>query len=172
MLSSTESPYNVSDLYQRYLRWWLGSSPHTWFLTTSNIHNNGNYAFRWRHNDRDSVSNHQPHDCLLNHLFRRRSKKTSKLRFTGLCAGNSPGTVNSPHQWPVTRKMFPFDDVIMGPVIRAQYVMFNLINPLAYDYTIWCHKLDQHWQQGVIWTWHFWLLISETTGTFLHGSMS
>ena len=39
---------------------------------------------RWRHNGRDSVSNHQPHDCLLNRLFRRRSKKTSKLRVTGL----------------------------------------------------------------------------------------
>ena len=38
------------------------------------------------------VSNHQPHDCLLNLLFRRRSKKTSKLRVTGLCAWNSPGT--------------------------------------------------------------------------------
>ena len=33
------------------------------------------------------VSNHQHHDCLLNRLFRRRSKKTSKLRVTGLCAG-------------------------------------------------------------------------------------
>ena len=42
------------------------------------------------HNGRDSVSNHQPHDCLLNRLSRRRSKKTSKLRVTGLCAGNSP----------------------------------------------------------------------------------
>ena len=29
----------------------------------------------WRHNDRDGVSNHQPHDCLLNCLFRRRSRK-------------------------------------------------------------------------------------------------
>ena len=36
--------------------------------------------------------------CLLNRLFRRRSKKTSKLRVTGLCAGNSPGLVNSPAQ--------------------------------------------------------------------------
>ena len=70
-------------------------------------------ALRWRHNWRDNVSNHQPHDCLLNRLFRRRSKKTSKLRVTGLCAGNSPGPVNSPHKGPVTRKMFPFDDVIM-----------------------------------------------------------
>ena len=50
------------------------------------------YALQWRHNGCDSVSNHQPHDCLLNRLFRRRSKKTSKLRVTGLCAGNSPGT--------------------------------------------------------------------------------
>ena len=53
---------------------------------------------RWRHNGRDSVSNHQPHDCLLNRLFRRRSKKTSKLRITGLCAGNSPGTGEFPVQ--------------------------------------------------------------------------
>ena len=67
----------------------------------------------WRHNDHYSVSNHQPHGCFLNRLFRRRWKKTSKLRVTGLCVGNSPGPVNSPHKGPVTRKMFPFDDVIM-----------------------------------------------------------
>ena len=45
-----------------------------------------------------SVSNHQPHDCLLNRLFRRRSKKTSKLRVTGLCVGNSSGTGEFPAQ--------------------------------------------------------------------------
>ena len=27
--------------------------------------------------------------------------------------GNHRGPVNSPHKWPITRKMFPFDDVIM-----------------------------------------------------------
>ena len=72
------------------------------------------HPLRWRHNGRDSVSHHQPHDCLLNRLFRHRSKKTSKLRVTGLCAGNLPGPVNSPHKWPVTRKMFPLDDVIIS----------------------------------------------------------
>ena len=46
----------------------------------------------WRHNGRDGVSNHQPHDYLLIRIFRRRSKKTSKLRVTGLCAVNSPVT--------------------------------------------------------------------------------
>ena len=33
-----------------------------------------------------------------NRLFRRRSKKTSKLRVTGLCAGNLPGTDEFPAQ--------------------------------------------------------------------------
>ena len=47
---------------------------------------------------RDGVSNHQPHDCLLNGLFRRRSKKTSKLRVTGLFEGNSPVTGEFPAQ--------------------------------------------------------------------------
>ena len=55
-----------------------------------------NISLRWRHNGRDCVSNHQPHHCLLSRLFRRRSKKTSKLRVTGLCAGNSPGTGEFP----------------------------------------------------------------------------
>ena len=52
----------------------------------------------WRHNGNSSVSNHQPHDCSLNRLFRRKSKKTSKLRVTGLCAGNSPGTGEFPRR--------------------------------------------------------------------------
>ena len=43
----------------------------------------------------------------LSWLFRHRLKKTSKLRVTGLCEGNSPVT------GPVTRKVFSFDDVIM-----------------------------------------------------------
>ena len=54
-------------------------------------------ALRWRHG-RDCVSNHQPHNCLLNRLFRRSTKKTPKLRVTGLCAGNSPGTGEFPAQ--------------------------------------------------------------------------
>ena len=61
--------------------------PYTWSTSS-----------QWRHNGRDSVSNHQPHDCLLNRLFRHSSMKTSKLRVTGLCAGNSPGTGEFPAQ--------------------------------------------------------------------------
>ena len=51
---------------------------------------------QWRHNERDGVSNHQPHVCLLNRLFRRRPKKTSKLCVTALCEGNSPVTGEFP----------------------------------------------------------------------------
>ena len=144
------------------------------------------------------VSNHQPHDCLLSPLFKRRSKKTPKLCVTALCVGNSSVTsefpalrtsnaenvsiwwrlhvesepiypfhysdvimgvmasqitsltivystvysgsnqrklqssasltcvwrihwwpVNSPHKGPVTRKMFPFDDVIINPMLSV-----------------------------------------------------
>ena len=52
----------------------------------------------WRHNRRDGASNHQPHDCLFNRPFRRRSKKTSKLRVIDLCAGNSLVTGEFPAQ--------------------------------------------------------------------------
>ena len=79
------------------------------------------HTLHWRHNDHGGVSNHQPHGCLLSRLFRRRSKKTSKFRVTGLCAENSPVPVNSPHKGPVTRKMFPFDDVIMNRMRELKF---------------------------------------------------
>ena len=50
-------------------------------------------------NGRDGASNHRRLDCLLIRLFRHRSKKTSKLRVTGLCEGNSPVTGEYPSQW-------------------------------------------------------------------------
>ena len=103
------------------------------------------FPFKWRHNRRDGVLNYQPHHCLLNRLFRRRSKKTSKFRVTGLCAVNSPGTGEFPHKWPVTRKMFPFDDVIM-----LQASLRCLMQ---------CKTLEKYWQ---VWhTCYFWALRSS-----------
>ena len=61
-------------------------------------------SLRWRHNGRDAVSNHHPHDCLLNRLFRRKSKITSKLCVTGFVRGIHRWPVNSQHNRPVTRK--------------------------------------------------------------------
>ena len=77
-------------------------------------------SLHWRHSGCDGVSNHKPYDCLRNRLFRRKSKKTSKLCVTG--------PVDSPHKWPVTRKMFPFDDLIM--LSRPQCIKGSVVDVL------------------------------------------
>ena len=62
------------------------------------------------------------------------NQRKSKIRVTGLCAENSP--VNSPHKWPVTRKMFPFDDVIMDKVqiaVRTEVMCKVLCVPWGRD---------------------------------------
>ena len=66
-------------------------------------------SLQWRHNERDGVSNYLRLDCL----FRRRSKKTPKLRATILCKGESTGDRWFPSQRASNAEMFPFDDVIM-----------------------------------------------------------
>ena len=107
---------------------------------------------QWRHNDHDGVSNHQPHSCLRNRLFRRSSKKTSKLCVTGFCVGNSPKPVTSPHKGPVTRKMVPFDDVIMllrfPPIATgASHCSFRInCRPLAVK-----ESMTHQFQLYVIW---------------------
>ena len=68
------------------------------------------HTLQRRQSRRDCISKHRRLDCLLNRLFRRRSKKTSKL---AILKGIPRRPVNSPHKEPVTRKMFPLDDVIM-----------------------------------------------------------
>ena len=110
---------------------------------------------RWRHNDHAGVSNHQPHGCLLNRLFRHRSNKTSKLCVTGLWAGNSPGPVNSPHKGPVTRKMFPFDDVIM--TLKLMMVADEM--PSKSRQTISNHHTD--WDNGLHYSYYATSIIKQ-----------
>ena len=86
------------------------------------------FPLLWRHDGHDGVSYHQPHDCLKTFLFRRRSKKRSKLRVTSLYAGKSPATGEfpPPHKWPVTRKKFPLDDVIMLLILpNSNFLLCN-----------------------------------------------
>ena len=84
-------------------------------------------TLRWRHNVCDGVSNHQPHGCLLNSLFWRRSKKTSKFRVTGLCLGNSPWVGEFPAQMASNAEMFSFDDIIMQPMNIIQlHVLYHI----------------------------------------------
>ena len=93
---------------------------HTWDNKNASFQSylfgNGCYnviSLQWRHNGRDGVSNHQPHDCLLNRLLRRRWKRTWKLSATGLCVGNLPVTSEFPAQMASNAEIFPSDDVIL-----------------------------------------------------------
>ena len=64
----------------------------------------------WRHNGR---SNHQHaivYSTVNSRVDQRKHESSASLAFV---RGIHRGPVNSPHKWPVTRKMFPFDDVIM-----------------------------------------------------------
>ena len=46
----------------------------------------GHTTLQWGHNERDGVSNHKPHDCLLNRLLMRRWEKNIKApRHWPLC---------------------------------------------------------------------------------------
>ena len=70
-------------------------------------------SLHWCPNDHDGVSNHQPHGCLLNHLFRCRSK--TRLNSTQ-SVGNmppppslftptrSPDNAQKPQIWPISAK--------------------------------------------------------------------
>ena len=56
-------------------------------------------SLQWRNNELDGVSNHRSLGCLLNRLFRRRSKKKNQSS-ASLALVRRP--VDSPHKWPVT----------------------------------------------------------------------
>ena len=43
------------------------------------------WSLQLRHNERDGVSNHQPHDCLLNRLFKAQIKEN----------------IEAPRHWPL-----------------------------------------------------------------------
>ena len=136
------------------------------------LENGSHFAFasmssQWRHNEHDGISNHQCLDCLLNRLFRPRSKKTSKFCITGLCEGNSQ------HKGPVKRKMFPFDDFIMvltykesATQIYWPYMCENRhqVALAASDF-----KFIIHGQMANITTtswWAWWLLKSQASRLF------
>ena len=57
----------------------------------------------------------------------RKHQSSASLAFV---RGIHRGPVNSPHKWPVTRKMFPFDDVIMiSPCVCSATKMPNIKHP-------------------------------------------
>ena len=99
---------------------------------------------QWRHNGRDSVSNHQLHDWIVystvySDADQRKHESSVSLAFV---RGIHRGPVNSPHKWPVTRKMFPFDDVIMlySPgLLHCPLAMDQLCGGLTFYLSLSCY---------------------------------
>ena len=88
-------------------------------------------TLEWRQNGHDGVSNYQPNDCLLNNLCRHRSKKTFKLRVTGLCEGNSLVTGEFPAQG----------------VSNAENIFIWWRH---HDISLWCVSSDHRGIQGIV----------------------
>ena len=77
-----------------------------------------------RHNGRDAVPIHQPHECIFKRVYIQITSLTSVYSGTdqrkhqsslslAFVRGIHRWPMNSPHKGPVTRKLFLFDDVIM-----------------------------------------------------------
>ena len=52
------------------------------------------------------------------------------------------GPVNSPHKWPVTRKMFPFDDVIMTVLHLVVQHRTSPASLWRIQLFVWAHNKD------------------------------
>ena len=88
---------------------------------------------QWRYNGHDGVSNHQPYHCLLNRLFSADQRNIKAPRYWPFVRGIHRRPVNSPHKWPVTRKMFSFDDVIMSLHGHHADMYFVLFKPQLFQ---------------------------------------
>ena len=80
-------------------------------------------SLQWHNNVRDGVSNHRHLDCLLNRLFRKTvcSRKHQSSTSLAFVRGIHRWPVDSLHKGPVTRKFFPFDDIIMLLSVNWNY---------------------------------------------------
>ena len=100
--------------------------------------------FQWCRNERNGVSNHRRLGCLLKHLFRRRLKKTPKLRVIGLCEGTAPVTAGFPSEMANNAETISIYDVIMRyllPYWRVRIIMVLTLN----DETYVCAPLMVSW---------------------------
>ena len=100
--------------HHRFRLWRIACSVRRHYL-------NHRWSLQWCDNERDGVSSHQPLGCLLKRLFRYWSKKTSKLRVLAFVRDIHRWSLDSPHKGHVTRKTFPFDDVIMDDLLSVDH---------------------------------------------------
>ena len=110
----TRSHWNSKNLFYEILL--VSISYHTTIQNFCRDRNgfHGQIPLQWRPNERDGVSNHRRLHCLFNCWFgadqRRKHQSSASLAFVRWI---HRWRVNSPHKRPATRKMLPFDDVII-----------------------------------------------------------
>ena len=87
------------------------------------------------------------------------------------------GPVNFPHKWPVTRKMFPFDDVIMiwiktksddGTCAQVLYTLKPLRKHPNVDTWLWCFGRRVYNVHDICFTWNFQMQINLLTLPVFH----
>ena len=77
----------------------------------------------------------------------RKYQSSASLAFVG---GIHRWPVNSPHKWPVTRKMFPFDDVIMITYFQNMHALWYICcTAWALRNVKGCTSWDKHWHLWV-----------------------
>ena len=73
------------------------------------------FSLQWHYNGYDDIVSQSTsltivYSIVYSDADQRKHQSSASLAFV---RGIHQGPVNSPHKWPVTQKMFPFDDVIM-----------------------------------------------------------
>ena len=147
------SGYDVQVHYERHYVKYARFTPEP---SAGNVCSGGNLPIRkwacdvrqhcplqWRHNGHDGVSNHQPHDCWLNRLFRRGSKHQNSASLAFFLRGIHRWLMYSPHKGPAKRNIVPFDDVTMCSLGRPN----KMISYRQYRHTY--HKQ----KYAVTWYW-------------------
>ena len=101
-------------------------------------------SLQWLHNECDGISNHQPHDGFYSTVYsradQRKHQSSASLAFA---RGIHWWPVNSPHKGPLTRKRFPFDDIIM-----LVHNFLHILKPFVWYrmvYISWSHA----WSAGL-----------------------
>ena len=89
------------------------------------------------------------YSIVYSDAYQRRHQSSESLAFV---RGTHRGPVNFPHKWPVTRKFFPFDDVIMNDVIMNFFLFLN--SPYGIPGSILCimcaESCPQHWNSSYV----------------------
>ena len=119
-------------------------------------------TLEWRHDERDGVSNHQPHGCLHNHLFSRKSKKKSRLRVIVRRAGLLLSQQDFEWRWSVPLfqclTVLEFSFILFDLCLLITF--FNFIMNYVPIVTFWIFTYHKIWILSIMFCfiWSYWII--------------